>query len=186
MHARDAAFVKFRWGHGIRRLFHLGPINRRKPFVGRLLGEHGHGVLEALQGFADVVGHKDSDVIARVVPLDGKPAVLAARGVGGDGVIRPERVEEVGGIVSGKELDSKVIYVEGEGGRQVFVGPNTRGVGHRSLVVGLEVADKGLVGDDAGFLESVHPLSDIDVDIAAQVGDGEELVLNYHLVWGVF
>ena len=50
----------------------------------------------------------------------------------------------------------------------------------------MEVSDKALVGNDASFLESVHPLSDINVDIAAQVGDGEELVLNYHLVWGVF
>ena len=52
--------------------------------------------------------------------------------------------------------------------------------------MGLEVADKALVGNDDGFLMSVHPLSDFDVDIAAQVGDGEEGVLNNHLVWDVF
>ena len=66
------------------------------------------------------------------------------------------------------------------------MGPKTRCVGHRSVAVGLEVAEKALVGNDAGFLESVHPLSDIDVDIAARVGDGEEGVPNYHLVWYVF
>ena len=31
-----------------------------------------------------------------------------------------------------------------------------------------------------------HPLSDIDVDIAVRFGDGEEVVLNDHLVWDVF
>ena len=64
--------------------------------------------------------------------------------------------------------------------------PKTRGVGHRSVAVGLEVADKGLEGDDSCFLESVHPLSDLDVEIAAQVVDGDKGVLNYHLVSGVF
>ena len=42
------------------------------------------------------------------------------------------------------------------------------------------------VGNDDGFLESVHPLSDIDVDVATRVRDGEEGVFNDHLVWDVF
>ena len=62
------------------------------------------------------------------------------------------------------------------------MGPKTRGVCHRSVSVGLEVADKAFVGDDAGFLESVHPLSDLDVDIATRVSDGKEGLLNNHLV----
>ena len=53
LHARDAAFIKFRCGRGVRRLLHLGPIHRREPFVGRVLGACGHGALEAFQGFAD-------------------------------------------------------------------------------------------------------------------------------------
>ena len=77
-----------------------------------------HGVLEALQGFADRVGHGDVDIIARVVPFDGKPAVFDTRWVNGDGLILPERVEEVGRIVGGKELDTEVIYRKGEGGSQ--------------------------------------------------------------------
>ena len=52
--------------------------------------------------------------------------------------------------------------------------------------MGLEVAYKAFVDNDAGFLESVHPLSDIDVDVATHVSDGEEGVFNYHLVWDVF
>ena len=52
--------------------------------------------------------------------------------------------------------------------------------------MGMEVSDKALVGNDASFLESVNPLSDINVDIAARVGDGEEGVLNKHLVWDFF
>ena len=52
--------------------------------------------------------------------------------------------------------------------------------------MGLEVLDKAFVGDDASFLESVHPLSDIDVDIYTPVSDGHEGVLNNHLVRGVF
>ena len=59
-------------------------------------------MLEALQGFADRVGHGDIDVIAGVFPFDGQATVLAARWVDGDGVIIPERVKEVGGVVSGK------------------------------------------------------------------------------------
>ena len=52
------------------------------------------------------------------------------------------------------------------------MGPKTRGVFHRSVSVGLEVAYKAFVGDDVGFLESVHPLSDLDVHIATCVRDG--------------
>ena len=66
------------------------------------------------------------------------------------------------------------------------MGPKDRGVFHRSVYVGLEVAYKAFVGDDAGFLESVHPLSYIDVDLATRVSDGEEQVFNDHLIWDVF
>ena len=52
--------------------------------------------------------------------------------------------------------------------------------------MGLEVADKTFVGDDAGLLESIHTLSDIDVDVATRVSDGEEGVFNDHLVRDVF
>ena len=51
--------------------------------------------------------------------------------------------------------------------------PKTRGVCQRSVAVGLEVADKAFVGDDSGFLDSVHPLSDLDVDTATRVSDGQ-------------
>ena len=47
------------------------------------------------------------------------------------------------------------------------MGPKTRYVSHRSIAVGLEVADKALVGDDDGLLVSVNPLSDLNVDKAA-------------------
>ena len=57
---------------------------------------------------------------------------------------------------------------------------------HRSVSVWLEVADKAFVGNDAGFLESIHPLSDLDVDLATCVSNGEEGVLEYHLLWDVF
>ena len=52
--------------------------------------------------------------------------------------------------------------------------------------MGLEVAYKLFVGDYSGFLESVHPLSDLDVDVATRVSNGEEGVFNDHLVWDVF
>ena len=52
--------------------------------------------------------------------------------------------------------------------------------------MGLEVAYKAYVGNYSGFLESVHPFYDIDVDVATRVSDGEEGVFNYHLVWYVF
>ena len=52
--------------------------------------------------------------------------------------------------------------------------------------MGLEVAHNAFVVNDAGFLESLHPLSDIDIDVATRVSDGEEGLFNDHLVWDVF
>ena len=52
--------------------------------------------------------------------------------------------------------------------------------------MGLEVAYKAFVGNDAGLFESVHPLSDINVDVATCISNGEEEVFNDHLVWGDF
>ena len=130
---------------------YLGPICGREPFVGRLLGKRGRGFLGELQGFADRGGHGDVDVIARVVLFYGKPVVLAARWVDGDEVILPERVKEMGGVVGDEELDTKVIYGKGEGGRQGCMGSKTGGVRHRSVAMGLEVAEKELVGNNAGF-----------------------------------
>ena len=72
-------------------------------------------MLEALQGFADRVGHGDVDVISGIVPFDGQATVLAAGWVYSDGVIFLERFEEVGGVVYGEELDTKVVYSEDEG-----------------------------------------------------------------------
>ena len=63
---------------------HLGLVRWRKPLVGRVLGARGHGVMEALQGFVDRVGHGDVDIISGVVPFDGQAAVLAARWVDSD------------------------------------------------------------------------------------------------------
>ena len=45
LHARDAAFIKFWWGFGVGGVLHLGPIRGREPFVGRVLGAWGCGVL---------------------------------------------------------------------------------------------------------------------------------------------
>ena len=91
------------------------------------------------------------NVIARVVTFDGQPAVLASRCADGDRVIILKRVEEAIGVVGGEGLDTGVVYSEDEGGGQGCVGPKTRGVRHRGLSVGLEVADKTFVGNDAGF-----------------------------------
>ena len=51
--------------------------------------------------------------------------------------------------------------------------------------MGLEVSYKAFVGDDAGLLETIHPLPDINVDAAAQVSDAEEGVFNNHLAGNV-
>ena len=63
-------------------------------------------MLETFQIFADRVG----GVIFGVVSFDGQAAVLSARWVDGDGVIFSERVDEVGGVVCGKELDTEIVY----------------------------------------------------------------------------
>ena len=51
--------------------------------------------------------------------------------------------------------------------------------------MGLEVSYKAFLGNHAGFIEPIHPLPDIDVDIAAQVIDGKEGLFNDHLVGNV-
>ena len=48
LHECDAAFIEFWCGCGVGGLLHLGPIRGRKPFVGRVLGAWGNGVLEVL------------------------------------------------------------------------------------------------------------------------------------------
>ena len=71
LHTCDASFIEFWCGCGIWGVFYLGTIRWREPFVRRVLGAWGHGVLEALQGFADRVGHGYVNVISGVVPFDG-------------------------------------------------------------------------------------------------------------------
>ena len=66
------------------------------------------------------------------------------------------------------------------------MGLKTRGEFHVSVFVGLEVAQKAFVGNDYGFLESVNPLSILDVDVATCIRDGKEGVFNNQLLWGVF
>ena len=55
--------------------------------MGRILGEFGDRMLEALQGFGDGVGHGDVDVVFWVVTINGQSAVLASIWVDGDGVM---------------------------------------------------------------------------------------------------
>ena len=105
--------------------------------MGRVLGARGRGLLEALQGFADSVGHGDVDVIAGLVPVDCQTAVISARGVDGDQIFFSERVEEVGGVGCGEELDTEVVNSKGEGGGQGCVCPKVGGVCHRGVYVGL-------------------------------------------------
>ena len=74
------------------------------------------------------------------------------------------------GVVCGKELDTKVVHSEGEGGGQGCVCSKSGGVRHRGVAMGLEVADEALVGDDSGFFLPIHSLLEFDVDISTQVG----------------
>ena len=62
------------------------------------------------------------------------------------------------------------------------MGTKARVIFHRGVPMGLEVVYKVFVRDDTGFLDSIHPLSDIDVDITAWVSDGEEELFYNHLV----
>ena len=80
----------------------FGTIRRYKPFVGRILGAFGDGVLEALQGFSDGVGHGDVDVVFCVVTIDDQSTVIATIWVDGDEVMLLEHIKEVGGAVGGK------------------------------------------------------------------------------------
>ena len=148
--------------------------------------EFGDGVLEALQGFDDGVGHRDVDLFFWVVPIDGQSTVLSGRWFDGDQVMLAEHIEEVGGVVGGKKLDAKVVYSKGAGGGKGIMGPKARGIFHRGISMGLEVAYKAFVGDDAGFLEATHPFFDLDVDTAAGVSNGEEGVFKNHLVGDIF
>ena len=131
-------------------------------------------MLEAFQGFADGFGHGDGDVVLWVVPIDGQSSVLAARWVDGDVLMLLECIEEVVGIVSGKEFYAQVVYSKGEGSGKGIIGPKASIIFHRGVSMELEVAYKAFLGRDAISLEPMYPLSDIDVDVAAQVNNGEE------------
>ena len=63
--------------------------------------------------------------------------------------------------------------------------PKARSVFHRVVSMGLWVAYKAFIGNDTSFLEPIHTLSGIDVDVATQVSDGEEGVFNNHFVGNV-
>ena len=52
--------------------------------------------------------------------------------------------------------------------------PKYRIIFYRGVCMGLEVSYKAFVGNDSVFLEPIHPLPDIDVDVDARVSDGEE------------
>ena len=93
--------------------------------------------MEALQVFADRVGHGDVDVVFWVVPIDGQSAVLAPRWVDGNGVMLSDLIKEVGCIVGGKEIDAKVVYSESEGGGKGRIGPKVMGIFHRGVTMGL-------------------------------------------------
>ena len=88
----------------------------------------------------------------------------------------------MGGVVGGEKINAKVVYSKGEGGGKGRMGTNVRSIFHRGVSMGLEVAYKVFVGNASGFLEPIHPLSDINVYVAARVRDGEEGVFNDHLV----
>ena len=69
-----------------------------------------------------------------------------------------ERIKEVGGVIGGEELDAKVVYSKDEGDGKGRMGPKARGIFHRGVSMGMEVADKVVICDDAGFLEELfHP-----------------------------
>ena len=91
----------------------------------------------------------------------------------------------MGGFVGGKEIDAKAVYSEGEGGGMGRMGPKFGGIFQRGVPMGLEVSYKLFVGDYAGFLESIHPLYDLDVYVAAWVSNSEERVINNQLVGNV-
>ena len=123
-------------------------------------------VLEALQGFGDRVGNGDVNVVLWAVPINGQSKVLAARWVDGDGVILLECIYEVGGFVRGEEFYAKFVYSKGVGEGKGRMDPKARIIFHRGVSMGLEVSYKAFVGDDAGFFECIHPLSDLNVDVA--------------------
>ena len=84
--------------------------------MGRILREFGGGVLEVFQGLADGVGHGYVEVFYWVVPIYGHYAVLSTRPIDGDGVILLECINDVGGVVGGREFNAKVVYSKSEDG----------------------------------------------------------------------
>ena len=60
--------------------------------------------------------------------------------------------------------------------------PKARSVFHRGIAMMLEVFYKTFVGYDVGFLDPIHSLPDINVDVDSRFNDGEEGLLNNYLV----
>ena len=96
-----------------------------------------------------------------------------------------ECIDEVVGVVGGEEFDAKVVYIKSESGGKSIMCPKARSILHRGVAMRLDVFYKAFVGDDSGFLDPIHPLSNFDVDLAARVSDIEEGLFNNHLVGNV-
>ena len=96
-----------------------------------------------------------------------------------------ECIDEVGGVVGGKTFVSKVFYRNSEGGEEGIMCPKESSILYRGLSMMFEVSYQASVGDDASFFEPIHFFCDLGVDVAAGVSNGEEGVLNDHIVGNV-
>ena len=63
--------------------------------------------------------------------------------------------------------------------------PKSRSIFHRGVSMRFEVSYKVFVVNYAGLLEPIHPLPDIEMDVADQVRNVEEGIFYNHLVGNI-
>ena len=92
-----------------------------------VLGFAGPGVIEALEGFRDVVEHGDVDAAVVVVPVQIEAEVALAGLVARNGVVFLEDEFEMVGVLPPHILDAEIIHAKGERYGPPVVGPETGG-----------------------------------------------------------
>jgi hypothetical protein len=103
--------------------------------------------------------------------------------VGGDLIHGREGVNKVLCIGLVDLFDSKVIYDKGETEVAGGVLPETRGLGRGRVAISGQVLGEALVGKDAGLFETLHPLTNLEVDPAIGCGKWVQVVLGDDFVW---
>ena len=131
-----------------------------------MLGFARRWMLEALEGALDVTWHGYVAGAGGIVPVEGEAAISGAAPIAADSVVLLEGREDMVGVVLGGVSDTKIIDNEAEHDVASFVMPQSGRERQRFIAVGGEVLDELVVGESSGLGQSVHTVSNFDLNVA--------------------